>query len=100
WWLMQVTDLDFRHLVGKAGSVEQDECEGANQKAEQIKPPHAISGHCRSRSNHACRSFRLSFQATLSIVLRKESRIGFRDASCSGYVGVDSWRMPHDQMAR
>jgi hypothetical protein len=26
-------------LIGKAGSAKQDECEGANQKAEQIKPP-------------------------------------------------------------
>jgi PQQ-dependent catabolism-associated beta-propeller protein len=36
--------------------------------------------HRRSRRNIACRSFCLSFQATLSIVVRKESRMRFRNA--------------------
>src|ERR1700738_5399682 len=36
--------------------------------------------HRRSRRNIACRSFHLSFQATLSIVVRKESRTRFRNA--------------------
>src|SRR5437016_12415115 len=36
---MEVADLDFRRLIAQAGSVESNECEGPNQKAEQIKPP-------------------------------------------------------------
>ena len=53
---MEVADLDFRRLIAQAGSVESnDECQGPNQKAEQIKPPVRYQDipHHQSRRNIA-----------------------------------------------
>src|SRR5207237_2715360 len=108
---MEVADLDFRRLIAQADSVESNECEGPNQKAEQIKPPRQYQDipHHRSRRNIARRSSHLSFQATPIIVWRKEckavsGRLQIAVLVCSlqrcAIGGLTRWRMPHVELAR